>query len=126
MKRLIVVAVAALPLMGCGQDPGAANTRGLTTITGGPAMRYNAGGGVIEASEADRYNYLCKDSPKGSDKVSYDGNGVPICVSGVYRYSELCHDSYKGSKVLTWVIPGKYGCYDGNVIAPEGKMRLLP
>jgi len=126
MKRLIVAAVAALHLAGCSQNPGAANTQGLTTITGGPAMRYNAGGGVIEASEADRYNYLCKDSPKGSGKVSYDGNGVPICVDGVYRYSQLCHDSYKGSKQLTWVIQGKYGCYDGNIIAPEGRMRLLP
>ena len=36
MKRLIVIAVAALPLLACGQDPGASNTQGLTTITGGP------------------------------------------------------------------------------------------
>ena len=101
MKRLIIVATAALHLMGCGQDSGARSTQGLTTITGGPAMRYNAGGGIIEASEADRYNYMCKDSPRGSHKVGFDGNGVPICIDGIYRYSELCRDSFKGSEVLT-------------------------
>lgn len=126
MKLPIIIA-AALVLTACGSDPGSERTRGLATITGGPAMRYNAGGGVMEMSEADRYNYMCKDSPRGSQKVSFDGNGTPTCIDGVYRYSELCKDSYKGSHAQTWVIAGQYGCYDGVPVTPDGRgVRMLP
>ena len=125
MKLTIIVA-ATLLLAGCSPDAGAPNTRGTVSETGGPAMQYYARGGYLEMSEADRYNFMCKDSPRGSHKVSYWSDLVPTCVDGVYRLSELCKDSHKGAHLQTWVIEGQYGCYDGVPVSPQGRFHLLP
>ena len=125
MKRTIIVATGLLLLAGCTPDPGAPNTRGTVSETGGPAMQFSARGGYLEMSEADRYEFMCKDSPHGSRKVSYWSDLVPTCVDGIYRLSELCKDAPKGSHKQTWVIDG-YGCYDGVPVSPQGHFHLLP
>ena len=85
MKRTIIVATGLLLLAGCTPDPGAPNTRGTVSETGGPAMQFSARGGYLEMSEADRYEFMCKDSPRGSRKVSYWSDLVPTCVDGTNR-----------------------------------------